>query len=901
MERKTASGCFKKKVRKQKEARELILLQSVPNIQHFFGPKRDDAEASSSISTADESAVAIANISSTHIQDHHTHDDGTQEKVSDQDQEECRPTQEISMPTEPTTQSQSQPSCQAASATSPDQVAASSSPSPPLDLSDDDELMITGPEPEPEVSNVRPIVMLQPTATDAEDSNSWCDTVTDPALWQYPISDVGKSILIGRGAAAFQNRSGSYPASVRDRAMGGVSRSFTNSLRNSSLPNGQSVSRQWLMYSPSTGCVFCFACKLFSSKHSSFVDGFSDWKHSGRIGEHERSPEHRACLLKLHLRSKGTATIDSELLKQIDGERQYWKEVLRRVVAVVQFLGERGLAFRGDDELLESPHNGNYLGIMELLARFDPFLAEHLKKFGGKGRGSVSYLSSTICEEFIQVMGEKTKKVIANEIKEAKYFSVIVDSTPDLSHVDQLTFIFRFVNQDGHIQERFLGFEPIESHTGESLADCITAMVDSLGLDLSNCRGQSYDNASNMSGKYNGVQAHLKRKNPLIHYIPCAAHSLNLVGTNAVDCCPEAGNFFDFVQSIYSFSSSSTHRWGKVFRNTNVQQTLKSLSGTRWSARADSSRALQKNYAQIREALKAISDDKEEKRETRSEASALCAKLDTLEIAFMAHFWDCILERFQATSLQLQREDMDLLTATQLLSSLRDFVAAQRDQFEKFERAALNVSTSVTKDFRQCRLKRKARDDESPVPGVVLNGRDKFRVETFYEIISKLGSCLTDRLEAYTHLTELFGVLFMSNNILGNSDLTSQANALAAAYPQDLDMSLADELIQFRSFILDKTCPAKMLQNMMDLDLQSTFPNVFVALRLFLTLPITNCEGERSFSKLARIKNELRARMCQPRLNALSLMAIESKLVRQLDFDDVVDDFARRKSRKVLL
>jgi len=45
-------------------------------------------------------------------------------------------------------------------------------------------------------------------------------------------------------------------------------------------------------------------------------------------------------------------------------------------------------------------------------------------------------------------------------------------------------------------------------------------MVIDMGLDLSNCRGQAYENASNMSGKYNGLQAHLKKSNPLIHYIP---------------------------------------------------------------------------------------------------------------------------------------------------------------------------------------------------------------------------------------------------------------------------------------------------------------------------------------------------------------------------------------------
>ena len=38
--------------------------------------------------------------------------------------------------------------------------------------------------------------------------------------------------------------------------------------------------------------------------------------------------------------------------------------------------------------------------------------------------------------------------------------------------------------------------------------------------------------------------------------------------------------------------------------------------------------------------------------------------------------------------------------------------------------------------------------------------------------------------------------------------------------------------------------------------------------------------------------------MGQNRLSALSLMAIESDLVKELDFEDLVADFAKAKSRK---
>lgn len=128
-------------------------------------------------------------------------------------------------------------------------------------------------------------------------------------------------------------------------------------------------------------------------------------------------------------------------------------------------------------------HNGNFLGTLELIAKFDPFLAEHTKLHGNKGRGHPSYLSSTICNEFINLMGDQVFKKVVCELKEAKYFSISVDSTPDLCKVDQLTLIIRYVTPQGSV-ERFLLFIPIKQHTGEYLADCVLDFLAAHGIDI---------------------------------------------------------------------------------------------------------------------------------------------------------------------------------------------------------------------------------------------------------------------------------------------------------------------------------------------------------------------------------------------------------------------------------
>lgn len=77
-----------------------------------------------------------------------------------------------------------------------------------------------------------------------------------------------------------------------------------------------------------------------------------------------------------------------------------------------------------------------------------------------------------------------------------------------------------------------------------------------------------------------------------------------------------------------------------------------------------------------------------------------------------------------------------------------------------------------------------------------------------------------------------------------------------------------------------------------------TFANVEIVLRLYLCMFVTNCTGERSFSKLKLIKNYLRNTMGQDRLSSLTLLSIEHEKLRELHFTDVIKQFASQKARK---
>ena len=74
-----------------------------------------------------------------------------------------------------------------------------------------------------------------------------------------------------------------------------------------------------------------------------------------------------------------------------------------------------------------------------------------------------------------------------------------------------------------------------------------------------------------------------------------------------------------------------------------------------------------------------------------------------------------------------------------------------------------------------------------------------------------------------------------------------------------------------------------MLQSQIRDRLISSFPNVNVAMRIYLAILGTSCEGERSFSKLKVVKNCLRSTIGQSKLSSLSLLSIECVLLRSID------------------
>ena len=167
------------------------------------------------------------------------------------------------------------------------------------------------------------------------------------------------------------------PESLRKDSKG---RSFPMNIFSRKMPNGETVARDWLVWSKIAQSLFCFCFCLFATKSPSTAQ--SEFSHPQlgcndncrklyeKTEAHEKNVAHISNYIKwkdlissLSL-NKG---INSFQRQQFDKEKERWREVLRSLLEVTLYLAERNLPFRGSSSAVGDPDNGLFLGSLELI------------------------------------------------------------------------------------------------------------------------------------------------------------------------------------------------------------------------------------------------------------------------------------------------------------------------------------------------------------------------------------------------------------------------------------------------------------------------------------------------------------------------------------------------------
>jgi hypothetical protein len=601
--------------------------------------------------------------------------------------------------------------------------------------------------------------------------------------------------------------------------------------------------------------------------------------------------------------------------QQLNAEISKWAQLLERIVDVVVFLAKQNLAFRGHREDIDGDVNpGNFLELIKLIGKYDPVMREHLTEIRTAASTTVTYLSPEIQNEFINLLGQNVKKEIISDIKQAKYFSVLFDSTPDISHIDQMTEIIRYVKiQDDtvEVKEVFIDFLEMKNKKAEGIADLIMKKVADDGLELEDCRGQGYDNAATMAGVHSGVQTRIREINPKAEFIACTNHSLNLAGVHAASVCANCVTFFATVERLFTFFSSSTHRWDVLKQF--VPKTVKRVVETRWSAKHDAVDAISSHYESLVEAIEQLTEP-HENCDTRGDAGVVLTSVSTFQFICYLNLWSKVLSEIDKVQKYLQTKGLGLDQSMTAIESLYRFLDDGRDVL---------VADALTRAIATCvkhgipttrRIKKKKKMDGEEASDVGLTFEDEIKRE-LTEVVDRLKEEIHRRFDHVQLLYDKFG--FLSSTVLLSDDqhnfIEDKIRNLVATYGEIDAVELQLEIARLRRLVavanssgtaikFDETqTMLQLLQWIVQWGYVEMLPNLVVVLRIFLTLCVSVASCERSFSKLKLIKTYLRSRMSQTRLTSLAILSIERDVTERLSFADVIKDFAARKARKIKL
>ena len=610
---------------------------------------------------------------------------------------------------------------------------------------------------------------------------------------------------------------------------------------------------------------------------------------------------------------------------------------MRRLIIIILTLANLSLPYRGHGERVGNGYceGGNFLGLIRMQIDLgDSFL----KELGEKPAGATKYLSPSIQNEIIKMLGDVTRRDVINKIKEAPWFSLIFDTTSDICRVDQISVIIRWVDMSTvSIKETFIGFiVASDGGTAKALSKTVIAYLVSVGLNPLKIRGQGYDGATVMSGDKGGVNViiseHLKEnavESPA-PYVHCASHNLNLVVNNAAESNVQSTIFFGVLEELYSFFNRSINRSADLKKlakqlgcittsGEDTTLTLKRLCTTRWSSRIDTIRATKNRLGGTIQLLKGyikISKNKE-----KQEAQNLLKNISTMEFVILLNTWERILSSINLASKDLQAVDMDLGKSASELGRAMNSIREMRGQWNEIQREstvfALKVGIPVS-SFSQKRTIRVCRFfDEEARDEPITDAEKKFRVEVFFKVIDTVTSQLEERFKGQNFVAKTFIFLTPKSMLkMTVSEVRCAAYDLVSTYksdlcsefesPEDYANDLSQEILSYRHCFKDEllgmtdnlkkfNSAVNILKQLHKDELITSYSKLVTAIFLFLTLPVTVATAERSFSKLKIIKTYLRSSIAQDRLDALAMISIEAEEVRKLSIDKIIDEFAEKR------
>nr|XP_039253417.1 zinc finger BED domain-containing protein 5-like [Styela clava] len=217
-------------------------------------------------------------------------------------------------------------------------------------------------------------------------------------------------------------------------------------------------------------------------------------------------------------------------------------------------------------------------------------------------------LSDSTVSRRISDMAEYCQKELIMRMKQSPTFSLQMDESTDVDDLAVLLVFVRYV-YNFETEENLLFCKPLKTHTtGEDIFLLIQSFFEDHDISWKNCSSVCTDGAAAMVGKYSGLVAHIKSKNPETVAIHCFLHRHALAAKRMP---PDLVEVLEDVTKIINFIKARPLN-SRIFRLLceDMGKTHKSLllhTEVRWLSRG---RVLARFYELHEEVHSFLSDKK---------------------------------------------------------------------------------------------------------------------------------------------------------------------------------------------------------------------------------------------------------------------------------------------------
>ena len=665
----------------------------------------------------------------------------------------------------------------------------------------------------------------------------------------------------------------------------------------------------WLTFCTTHNKVFCFYCRSANTKglfthrpkyEAAFIKkGFDNWKKAKqKFNQHQKSQAHAEAISKHRLLLQPAISV--QMNNQIKKDQEKHRVGLMMQLTSLKYITRQGLAIRGHDEI-----EGNLPQLLQCRAEDVPVLSEWIK--GNK------YQSHEIVNELMEEMAHQLLRTLLDEVREAKYFSLIIDETRDASGHEQLAISIRWVDKQFYIHEDFIALLQVEKTDAATLTSVISDCLIRCNLQLSHCVGQAYDGASNMSGRMTGVASRISSEYPKILYIHCLAHCLNLCLQDCGRNCSLVRDALNLTSELNGLIRASPKRLAVFEKLKNEMSAaapgLKPLCVTRWTVRSGAIDAVIKNYEIISSTLEEIGETSYG--EPSQKASGLISLMDKFSTYFGLRLSHSIFAATEQLSRTLQAKDISAQEATIAVAKTASFIKSQRSDvvFMEFYKHVKEEAKDLTEGPvlpRQRRLPRRYNDGATSHS---FSTPEEYFRKQYFEAHDILIAELDRRFQqnAFTVLKDIENLLIDASN----GKITPPSTQVVELYQ---NVILFDRLLIQLPILPDLLKTAnkeqhlgiKKVTNMSTIcelfnscEISKTMlSEVFELVRLYLTVPMTSATAERTFSTMRRLKNYMHTTMTQKRLNHVALLHTHKNRTDTLNLKDVAERFISVNERR---